>query len=650
MQSKSRGKISTRKDTDSRERGGRVRRSNLVLSEGDGDGDNGGMSRATNSLMLLSRLIERLLAVGLAGMLILFGAALACAGEAPKRARPVRLTHDDASRLLLVGGEGSGELLGIDQAKQEIASRQTVVSSLADFCWSPILRAAFVLDAKAQSLTRWQAASENAVFPLTKSGEWKLPEHPYRIALSEDQQKIAISSLWSRQVLWLDFTNEKELRPSAELKSVKVPFPAGELCWQEGTDQVLVGGAFRGEFAVVSTGMGKVLAQKPFAGHNIRGIVWDKKAKAWLIAHQQLDEKGPITKENIARGSVLTNVLTWMPAAWMFTEVEGTSGTKAKKPRLILANLDSLGNGAADPAHPIALADGNFAVALSGVNEVATVRPTGSVLSRVSVGVHPVDVLEVTPGVLATACHLEDRIDFVSLELGKVTGSVFLSEKRSLTPQEEGERQFYNGNLSHDRWYSCHSCHPGGHTTSLRADTQGDGSFGAPKRTLTLLGTRLTDRWAWNGSMQNLRDQVLKSLDTTMQKEHYTQQQASALVDFLHTLPPPPPLRPAKSLSDAEQKQLERGREVFVAQNCVQCHVPPLTYTSHEAVEVGLVDELGNKKFSPPSLRGVGQGERFLHDGRATTLRSVFEEHAHQLSSPLEEGDLAALLLFLESL
>lgn len=595
-------------------------------------------------------MIQRLPALGLAGMLILFGAALAFGGEEQKRVRPVRLALDETSKLLLVGGEGTGELLGIDPAGRKIVARQQVAGLLADYCWSPTMRACFVLDAKEQTLTQWQAASENTIFPLKKSAEWKLPEHPHRIALSADQQKVAVSSLWSRQVSWVELTSAKDLETTAELKSVKVPFPAGELCWQDGTDQVLVGGAFRGEFAAISTGTGKVIAQKPFAGHNIRGILWDKHAEAWLIAHQQLDEKGPITKENIARGSVLTNVLTWIPAAWMFTEAEAKSGAKPKKLRLILANLDSLGNGAADPADPIALADGNFAVALSGVNEVAVVRPTGSVLSRVSVGVHPVDVLEIGPGILATACHLEDRIDFVSLEAGKVQGSVLLSEERLLSPQEEGERQFYNGNLSHDRWYSCHSCHPGGHTTSLRADTQGDGSFGAPKRTLTLLGTRLTDRWAWNGSMQNLRDQVLKSLDTTMQKEHYTQQQASALVDFLHTLPPPPPLRPAKSLSKTEQKQLERGREVFVARGCAQCHVPPLTYTSHEAVDVGMVDELGNKKFSPPSLRGVGQGERFLHDGRAMTLRSVFEEHAHQLSSPLEEGDLVALLLFLESL
>ncbi len=81
-----------------------------------------------------------------------------------------------------------------------------------------------------------------------------------------------------------------------------------------------------------------------------------------------------------------------------------------------------------------------------------------------------------------------------------------------------------------------------------------------------------------------------------------------------------------------------------------RCHVPPLTYTSPEAYDVGLADEQGQKKFNPPSLRGVSQGESFFHDGRAKTLSDVFTEFGHGLDANLSDQDLADLLRFLRSI
>ena len=56
--------------------------------------------------------------------------------------------------------------------------------------------------------------------------------------------------------------------------------------------------------------------------------------------------------------------------------------------------------------------------------------------------------------------------------------------------------------LAHDGWFSCHSCHTDGHTNSRLNDSLGDGSFGAPKRVLSLLGVNDTAPWAWNGGIQ----------------------------------------------------------------------------------------------------------------------------------------------------
>jgi cytochrome c peroxidase len=217
------------------------------------------------------------------------------------------------------------------------------------------------------------------------------------------------------------------------------------------------------------------------------------------------------------------------------------------------------------------------------------------------------------------------------------------------TPADRGEALFFDRSLSGDRQLSCHSCHALGHTTYQLADTLGDETTGTPKRIPTLLGTRLTDPWAWNGKIRDLNEQVRKSLETTMHAASFTQQQVGDIAAFLHTLEPPPPLEPAND-DPFDKAQLARGLALFQNLNCGKCHVAPLTYTSSDAFDVGLSDEQGLTKFNPPSLRGVSQGYTFFHDGRAKSLADVFTTHGHMLDRALTDNELADLLRFLRSL
>jgi hypothetical protein len=82
----------------------------------------------------------------------------------------------------------------------------------------------------------------------------------------------------------------------------------------------------------------------------------------------------------------------------------------------------------------------------------------------------------------------------------------------------------------------------------------------------------------------------------------------------------------------------------------VRCHIPPLTYSSNGVFDVGFADERGQRKFNPPSLRGVGQGYRFLHDNRAATLEEVFTKYRHKVPADMPANDLRDLLRFLRSL
>src|SRR5207247_8409668 len=115
--------------------------------------------------------------------------------------------------------------------------------------------------------------------------------------------------------------------------------------------------------------------------------------------------------------------------------------------------------------------------------------------------------------------------------------------------------------LSHDGWFSCHSCHTDGHSNGLLADTLGDGSYGTPKRIVTLLGVKDTGPWAWNGSMRELEAQVRKSVETTMQRTKLTAGQEDELVAYLRTLVPAPPRGHQREKIDGAI--VRRGREVF---------------------------------------------------------------------------------------
>jgi mono/diheme cytochrome c family protein len=155
-----------------------------------------------------------------------------------------------------------------------------------------------------------------------------------------------------------------------------------------------------------------------------------------------------------------------------------------------------------------------------------------------------------------------------------------------------------------------------------------------------------TGPWAWDGRVSDLKAQVRASVETTMRGAKLTAAQVEDLAAYLKTLSPPP--APARAAT-RRRGEVARGKKVFESRACASCHAPPY-YTSAKTYDVGLRDEAGKAAFNPPSLRGVSQGRRFLHDNRAGTLREVFTRHRHGLKGELTGPDLEALLAFLESL
>src|SRR5262249_54264343 len=238
-------------------------------------------------------------------------------------------------------------------------------------------------------------------------------------------------------------------------------------------------------------------------------------------------------------------------------------------------------------------------------------------------------------------------VSVIDLPQRKVLAEIRLGTQPKLSVAEQGESLFYDARLAHDGWFSCHSCHSDGHSNGLLNDNQGDGSFGAPKRVLSLLGVKDTAPWAWNGGMAELETQIRKSMRTTMHNRKPTDEQVRALAAYLRTLSPPPPLE--RFAEKRDEAAIKRGQALFDRHACGKCHAPP-TFTSGRTYNVGLTDEVGNTHFNPPSLRGVSQGGPYFHDNRAASLEDVFTRHRHQLKTPLPVDELRDLLDYLRSL
>jgi YVTN family beta-propeller protein len=575
-------------------------------------------------------------------ILLLSAASVAAeaAVEGPRLRQPVALALSGNGKLLFVANRTSGSICVVDTVTATVANEIDTEGKLSDIA---------IIDDK--HLLALDEGNHRLLLLAGADAQWKvvakldLPPYPRRLQIDSDSKRCFVSSLWSRAITVIDLAGiGSTTQPRLQVvQQIELPFEPLELCLAKDRNLLLVAGAFRGMLAAIDTNRVALIATKKTRGHNIRGLAIGSDDKRLWLAQQELIPLAHSTQDDVHWGNVISNLLASVPidelleSSLQDIKLDGTY------------YLGEPGNAAGDPGAISVRFDGGVAVLLAGVNEIALGNETDlQQLRRVPVGRGPIDVVASGDGRLFVACRFSDSISIVDIASARQIGSVPLGLQREMSPQERGEMLFYDSRLSHDGWMSCHSCHSDGHTSGQLNDNLSDGSFGAPKRVLSLLGAADTGPWAWNGQLESLDEQVQNSITKTMQGAAPDENDVAAIVAYLKSLPPPPP--PPPTLTDAaELAGIESGRELFHALDCQRCHTPP-TYTSPLAYDVGLRDEAGNNRFNPPSLRGAAHRDVFFHDARATSLADVIIEHKHQLKRELTTTETDALLQFLRSL
>jgi YVTN family beta-propeller protein len=405
----------------------------------------------------------------------------------------------------------------------------------------------------------------------------------------------------------------------------------------------------------------KALYQEQFVGLNIGHMQISKDGRyvwfPWMVYRNN-----PITAGNIRLGWVLASRIARV-------RLDGPARREAM-------SLDPQGKAIAD-VDGLALTsdESRLVVSASGTHELLVYRTDGLPLKdyggtdhidpellkdadrffRIELGGRPMGLkIGHDDRTAFVANYLDNSVQVVDLDARKVTRTIALGGSAQPSLARRGEAIFYDARRSLDQWYSCHTCHYEGGTSSVAMDTLNDGSPFTLKTVLPLYNIHETGPWTWHGWQTDLTAAMKRSLADTMLGPPATDADAQALLAYLQFMEPPP--NPFRGSGGSVSAAAERGKRVFESEKaaCVSCHSGP-HFTDGRIHDVGLGSARDRYQgYNTPSLRGVYQKVKLLHDGRADSLRDVLTgPHAPESvagSGKLNDSELNDLLEYLQTL
>lgn len=422
-----------------------------------------------------------------------------------------------------------------------------------------------------------------------------------------------------------------------------------------------VGCSGDGGVCVLDLDQGRKRHQDNFLGLNIGMMEFDRSGK-FVYFPFMVYRSNPITANMIRIGWVLASRLGRLEVG--------------KQARREAFSLDKRGEAVADP-HGLALSPSEewLVSTASGTQELLVFRLAGLPFEkyggtdhilpeladdsqrffRIPLGGRPMACRFAANGrEVYVANYLQNAVQVVDLVQRKVTRTLDLGGPAEPSLARKGEMIFYDGKRSLDQWYSCHTCHYEGHTSSVVMDTMNDGRSGNFKTVLSLRNVTRTPPYTWHGWQKKLADTNEKSLTETMLGPKPSPEDLAALEAFMATLAPPP--NPHRRRDGSLSPEAEAGRAVFLSEKagCVRCHSGDY-FTDGKLHEVGLGERRDvYKGYNTPSLVGCYDRMLYLHDGRAKSLEEALAgPHSPEKvtkKGTLTPAELKELIEYLKSL
>lgn len=570
--------------------------------------------------------------------------------------RPVAMVLADD--WLWVASRQTGTVSLIDVETGLVWTEVAVSTRLDDLISLPERQVLVAVDSESHRLITLQIAfNDDRPTDLEVLSVQSVAKYPVSLAASPNDKLVSCASKWSRRLTVL--RTDDLVAGHGHARVIDLPFPPLKQCFL--SDRfVLVADAHGGELAIVDVEVGRIRSRQQLLGHNIRGLCLTARRNGAkrddgdvkvVLSHQLLNVASSTTRSTISWGGVISNTLHTIPVERLLAS---TSVETVEPVHGSLFPLGQEGQGAGDPGDVVCGRDGQVWVAVHGAGQVLMRPSSERQLVRGRSGRGPRKILaDERRRQILVLNQFDDSISVLDADSLTPLRTITLGNRRaSRSAAEAGEELFHDARLSLDDWYSCHSCHSDGHTTGLLSDNSSDGSFGTPKRILTLLGTGNSGPWAWNGGFDHLEDQIRNSIEQTMagpgkRSPAIGNKEIESLRAYLSTLRPAPGISVARA--EVDLPSVNRGAHLFTAYGCNKCHQPPF-YTSRFSFDAGLEDEAGQKLFNPPSLLGVSQRGPYFHDSRASNLVDVLTDYNHGQAAALSSSEVADLVDFLKSL
>ncbi len=323
--------------------------------------------------------------------------------------------------------------------------------------------------------------------------------------------------------------------------------------------------------------------------------------------------------------------------------------------------IDFTGAPSPDPAGVAALSEDRAIVALSGSDEVLQLRAPKPrmrtydpvITRRVRVGFQPSDV-RLSPDrreVWVTEL-LGSSVAILDAETLEPRGRIRVPAAAADDLRMPGRYLFGSARLTRGGQFSCNSCHPGLNTDGLTWQFVHvpDGMQKRNSRNLRG-GVNQTAPFRWSGHDAEIEQFFQEEITGLLGGEAQPHPVLHALWNLIERSPMPP--SPHRSADGSLTAPGKRGKELFNGKaGCGGCHMGSMWGGTGNRAHVGTT--LNGKALDVPHLKGAYDTAPYLHDGRALTLESVFEQHnaagLHGKAAELSRSELADLLAFVRQL
>lgn len=239
--------------------------------------------------------------------------------------------------------------------------------------------------------------------------------------------------------------------------------------------------------------------------------------------------------------------------------------------------------------------------------------------------------------------YFSDTLNIMSLSDNSLS-IVPLVVNRNETKVQLGEKIFNDALYCFQQWQSCNGCHPGdARTDGMNWDLMNDG-IGNSKNCKSLLYSHPTPPSMISGIRASAELAVRRGFQH-IQFFEVPEEFAVATDEYLKSLQ----AVPSPYLENGElSAKAQRGRKVFEKLKCDECHSGPY-YTDLQMHRIGEDVEF-EKGWDTPTLREVWRTAPYLFDGRAATMREVFEVHKHGINRKMSSSELDELVEYVNSL